>query len=91
MIGYDEYLGRIRDGKGTADFAALRRSIGGKIIARQKARARRAAAGVLALFLISAAAYFACPAVMTEGGQLYAYVFEPDISDGPVLDYVFSD
>jgi len=92
MIGYEEYVGKIKEGEAPADFDSLRQAIGRKLAARQKARQRSALAGLGAVFLIGLAAYFTYPLTQGGSGQLFSYVFEQqDASDGPVMDYVFSD
>lgn len=91
MIGYDEFIGRIKKENGAADFEALGRAIGGKIAARRRTRLRSLAAGALALLFFGLAAYLTFPLAAGESGQLYSYVFEREIYDGPVIDYVFAN
>ena len=92
MIGYEDYINKIKVGTAPADFDGLRQAIGRKIAARQKVRARGALAGACAVLMIGLAAYFTYPAAPGGSGQLFSYVFEQQFaSDGPVIDYVFSD
>ena len=93
MISYEEYVKRIKAGTAPADFDGLYRVIERKIAERQKLRAREALAGVMAVLVISLAAYFSYPILLGGNGQLLSYVFDqqPEVTDGPVIDYVFSD
>ncbi len=51
----------------------------------------QALAGACALLLIGLSAYFAYP-VWNKNDQLMSYVYgQQEITDGPVIDYVFSD
>ena len=92
MIGYEDYIKKIKDDQAPADFASLRQTIGRKLTERQRARKRGALAGVLALFVLCLAAYFTYPLMQGGNGQLMSYVFDQqELSDGPVINYVFSD
>jgi hypothetical protein len=93
MISYDEYVNKIRGSEPEADFNRLYQAIGQKITSRQKFRTRSALAGVVAMLVIGFAAYFSYPLLLGGNGQLLSYVFDqqPEVTDGPVIDYVFSD
>ena len=92
MIGYEDYVKKIREGEAPADFDGLRGKIGSKIAERRKARSRGTLAGVCAILMIGLTVYFSYPLMQGGNGQLLSYVFEqPSASDGPVIDYVFSD
>jgi hypothetical protein len=93
MISYEEYVKKIKAGPAPAEFDGMYRAIGRKIADRQKLRAREALAGVVAILVIGFAAYFSYPVLSGGNGQLLSYVFDqqPEVTDGPVIDYVFSD
>lgn len=93
MISYEEYVGKVKAGRAETDFDGMYRAIGRKIADRQKIRARSALAGVLAVVVIGLVAYFSYPIRPGGNGQLVSYVFDQpqEVSDGPVIDYVFSD
>jgi hypothetical protein len=92
MIGYEDYVKKIKERETPADFDGLRQAIGRKIVERQRARGRGALAGVCALLMIGLVTYFSYPLMQGGNGQLLSYVFEQQsASDGPVIDYVFSD
>jgi hypothetical protein len=93
MIGYDDYIKKIKEREAPADFDGMHRAIGRKIMERRRVRSRAARAGALAIFAICLISYFGYPFIQDRGsGQLFSYVFEQqDNSDSPVIDYVFSD
>ncbi len=96
MIGYDEYINEMkRSGEAQPDYgrlrAALEQRLAGRRTAARQWRFRAALAGVCALLFVSLTAYFTYP-LWQGGDQLMSYVYgQPEISDGPVIDYVFSD
>lgn len=92
MIGYEEYVNRLKTDVGAPDFGALRQALDARIAGRRAARARWALAGAVVLLFLGLAAYFTYPLFSAGNGPLYSYVFDQqEISDGPVIDYVFSD
>lgn len=93
MISYEEYVGKVKAGRAETDFDAMYQATLRKIADRQKIRARSALAGVVAILVIGFAAYFSYPIRQGGNGQLFSYVFDQpqEVSDGPVIDYVFSD
>ncbi len=92
MISYEEYLGKLeRSGEGQPDYARLRAALERKLTGQKNWRFRTALAGACALLLIGLSAYFAYP-VWNNNDQLMSYVYgQPEITDGPVIDYLFSD
>lgn len=92
MIDYNEYVSKIKAGDAPADFDGLYRSIGSRIARQQKVRAGKALAGACAILMIGLVAYFGYPLMQGGNSQLFFYVFDQqEMSDGPVINYVFSD
>ena len=92
MIGYEAYIKKIKDDQVPADFNALHQAIGRKLAARRTAGQRSALAGVVVVLLLGLVAYISYPLMSGGNGQLFSYVFDQqELSDGPVINYVFSD
>ncbi len=97
MISYEEYIGKLKaSAEARPDYARLRtaleRRLAGRQTAGQKWRVRAALAGACALLLIGFSAYFTYPLLTGNGDQLMSYVYgQQEITDGPVIDYVFSE
>jgi hypothetical protein len=92
MIGYKDYINKIKDGSAPADFDGLYGSLGRKLVARRKAGQRSVLAGAVAILMISLAAYLGYPLLPGGNGQLFSYVFDQqELADGPVINYVYSD
>jgi hypothetical protein len=93
MIGYDDYINKIKGAGTAADYDGLYRAIERKFVGRQKSRVTRALAGAAALLVISLAAFLSYPLLSGGNEQLMSYVFDqqPAVTDGPVIDYVYSD
>ena len=90
MKDYDQYLGRIRERRGVADYDALFGKISGEIKAR-RVRTRAAVAGV---FLLLVVGFFSLSSVPNQGSEalLNEYLYrQSQVVDGPVINYVFSD
>jgi hypothetical protein len=92
MTGYEDYIKNIKDDSAPADFDGLYRSLGRRIARQQKVRIGGALAGACAIIMIGLVAYFGYPLAQGGNGQLMSYVFDQqELSDGPVINYVFSD
>ncbi len=91
MISYEEYLNKLKGSlDAQPDYARLRTALERKVSGR-KWQFRVALAGACALLLMGFSAYFTYP-LWNSNDQLMSYVYGPqEISDGPVIDYVFSD
>lgn len=95
MIEYNDYINKLKRTE-PIDYGRLFGVIEQRITA-QKATQKRvvfrgALAGALTVLIIGLAFYLAYPAIRGGNDQLLSYVFgQSEITDGPVIDYVFSD
>lgn len=92
MADYNAYVHKLKTDAGCADFDRLYNGINQKL-KRQNARKWGALSGIVALLVLSFALY--AGSVFLQAGSddlMLSYVLGGDeISDGPVVGYVFED
>ncbi len=96
MIEYNDYISKLKGRTEPIDYGMMFEAIEQKI-AKQKAAQnkvvfRGALAGALSIFIVGLAFYLSYPAMRGGNDQMLSYIYgQPEITDGPVIDYVFSD
>lgn len=95
MIEYNDYINKLKRTEPvdySRMFGIIERRIAAQKAIQKRVVFRGALAGALTVLVISLAFYLAYPAIWGGNDQLISYVFgQSEVTDGPVIDYVFSD